>query len=752
MLRMEEFIAQRDAFISSAVPGLASARQLCGMTDDAVAQLAAASADRMPGRWSVVALGGWGAGAMLPDSDLDILVLSDVPPERLKPFAEAVLYPLWDAGLKVGHQVRSPREQMRGMREDIKTCTAALTGRPIAGDVAWGEGVLAECAADTRKRRRETLRRLSERERPGSPFLLEPDVKDGAGGRRDWDELVWTSAVVTGTVRRDPEALLGQGVLTEHELGLVTAAAEIIAAARWELHLAGAKDRFSLDASESMRTPGGDIQRALGDTWLVLERARERLAGRNVESDLPLSAEQVFALLDAGTPSLPTLEQAAQAGRLDGLMPGMRDLMSLRRPGLGHTLTVGAHSLTAAAILPELGTEPGALARSRSHIEHMRTLQVASLAHDIGKAKATVDHPDAGAGPAREVALRFGLSAESAEDVGDLVRLHLTLIETATQADLDDEDSVLTAASLIGRRELVAPLHMLTVADSRATGPSTWTPWTDALLAALVSRLDVALSDDVDGAGLAERGERVRASMLAALPEPATDEREFVETAPLRYLASREADAIAADARLVAELSRAQAAEEARFAVKPGAVEGTHVVTIAAKDRPELFARLAGAMSLSGLTILGADAYPAPGGLALDVFTVASATRASIDHDTWVKLERTARAALRDRLQLETRLAERRHHYPTTASGAVAVEAGTAGWDTTIRVEAPDRPGLLYDLARAVSASGLDIRWAKILTVEGMAIDTFHVVAADGSPETDPGVLGHLSMRIRESA
>jgi UTP:GlnB (protein PII) uridylyltransferase len=57
---------------------------------------------------------------------------------------------------------------------------------------------------------------------------------------------------------------------------------------------------------------------------------------------------------------------------------------------------------------------------------------------------------------------------------------------------------------------------------------------------------------------------------------------------------------------------------------------------------------------------------------------------------------------------------------------------------------------LLHDLARAVSSAGLDIRWAKVVTVDGMALDTFHVVGPDGGPVDDPGTLGHLTMRLRE--
>ena len=106
---MERYLAEREALLASAEPGIAAARQLSALTDEAVRDLARAASSLIGGRFALVALGGWGAGAMLPSSDLDILVLSDATAEKLKPFVEAVLYPLWDAGLSVGHQVRSPK-------------------------------------------------------------------------------------------------------------------------------------------------------------------------------------------------------------------------------------------------------------------------------------------------------------------------------------------------------------------------------------------------------------------------------------------------------------------------------------------------------------------------------------------------------------------------------------------------------------------------------------------------------------------
>ena len=595
----------------------------------------------------------------------------------------------------------------------------------------------------------EGLRRARRpRPRPGSPYLLEPDLKEGAGGRRDYDELVWRAAVLSSAYQSAPSQLVEAGWMTAEESAALAQSAETVTAARWWLQREGHGDTMDLDSAAGLSADPQSVQLAVANTSLVLDHVRARVAGSEPKSD-PLSAQSVFELLSAGEGRL---ERPAQEGRLEHLVPGFRDLMTLRRPGLGHELTVGAHSIkTAEWICSPVGAS-GALSASLQAIDDTRPVVVAALVHDVGKAIDPASHSDAGEPAATEAALQFGLGTRAAEDVGSLVRLHLVLAETATTADLDDEDSVLAAAARIGDPRLLPPLHVLTVADTKATGPALWTSWLDTLFGALVARLDLALSPDVDGAGIAARAAAVRAATLSALSQDRASERRFVSAAPLRYLASRDPAHIAADARLVAELASAPAADEARISVSPGPVGESAVVTIAATDRPALFARLAGAIALAGLDILGADAYPAPDGLALDVFTVTSATRASIEHQTFVTLERLVRAALRDRLELATRLRERRRHYPTRASGRVRVETEPSGWGTTLKVSAPDRVGLLHDIAQAVAEEGLDIRWAKALTVDGVAKDTFMVVGPDGSAVTDSGALGHLAMRLREAA
>ena len=522
---MDGYIAERNRLIETGAPGLGSARRLALLTDDLLRKLAAES-DRAPkGPWSLLALGGYGAGALLPCSDIDVLLVSGASASEVKPFVESLLYPLWDSGLVVGHQVRSPKAHFAAGRRDEMVLTSSLTGRVVAGNIAYGEALLSRCCTDAHKRAKRVLADLGRRARPGSPYLLEPDLKEGAGGRRDYDELVWMSAVLSASTQNTPRTLVETGVLREWELELAETAAAVVVAARWRLAVRNLGQRMSPDAADVLGVDAQAVQGALADTAHVLDRARRRQAGgtdpragRESNSE-PLSAGEVLDLVRLGDDGVAPLQEAAWDGRLDALIPGYRSLLALRRPGLTHTLTVGAHSIRCATVAATLPAEEGSVLRqSRATIGDDRPLLVAALAHDRGKSRPGPGHAERGALIASECAWVFGLGEEQRRDVADLVRLHLVLAESATHDDLDSEETILRVAERIARRELVAPLHVLTVADSIATGSAAWGPWQEALVGTLVSRVDAALSPEVDGVGLAKRAEKVRSAALAGLP------------------------------------------------------------------------------------------------------------------------------------------------------------------------------------------------------------------------------------------
>jgi [protein-PII] uridylyltransferase len=149
---------------------------------------------------ALAAVGGYGRGAVALRSDLDVRVLarSIDQAERL---VDAVLYPLWDAGFAIGHQVLLLQDVVDLAREDLATATSLLDWRHLAGDRALSDEVVwrvsgslfstSELARFAERLQEEVERR---HERFGdSVYLLEPDVKNGAGSLRDLDVLRWAA-------------------------------------------------------------------------------------------------------------------------------------------------------------------------------------------------------------------------------------------------------------------------------------------------------------------------------------------------------------------------------------------------------------------------------------------------------------------------------------------------------------------------------------------------------------------------------
>jgi [protein-PII] uridylyltransferase len=745
---LERYLEERDRLLSRAEPGLRAAEELSRLTDGLVEDLTAAAASRLGTAFAIVALGGWGAGRLLPGSDIDILIVGETGGRSLASIADDLLYPLWDTGITVGHQVRTRKEHLRAVKQDLTVLTSTLTGRVVAGDRRLGEGILSEVASWSAKRIPKLAGALFERKRPGSPYLLEPDLKEGAGGQRDLDELTWLAALVSGAPARDASQLASFGLLSPHALSTLSGAQESLALARWALQLLGTRppSLMTLDGAETAGIDTPALQCALTDVHHTLLSVRDRVLGRPASSaDDPWTPDALLEALEEGERALPELERASWHGLLDEVLPGFRDLMTVHRPALSHRYTVGAHSLRAAASLAGLGEKDEMAPAVLADIADRGPLVVAALTHDAGKSVPGPGHASRGASFAEDVARRFGLSSPLRWGVRTLVAEHLLLSETATQADLSDEDVVLRTAARLGDRSLVGPLYLLTVADSLATGPDVWTPWRASLVRELTAKIDAALADDIDGVGIVSAAERTRREALREASGRGMERSvtRFLEEAPLRYLATRRADEVIRHATLVRELRGPLGAAGVAIDVTPGAAEGTWRLTVATGDRRGLFALIAGVLSVSNLDILAASAFTEASGVVLDVFVVRSATLAPVEHETWSLVERRLRAAIAGHFDVESRLAEkRRHHRAAGPMRAPSVTLDTSyPLATVVRVRAADRPGFLHDMALTLDGAGLDIRMATVETSDGVAVDTFHVVDETGAPLREAPVL-----------
>ena len=206
-------------------------------------------------RLTIMAVGGYGRAEMAPHSDVDIAFFT---PTRSAPWCEqvieAILYFLWDLGLKVGHSSRTPDDMVRLAREDITIRTALLEGRFVWGDEDLYQNsrqrFFAEVVAGTE--RQFVAEKLAERnarhKRMGdSRYVVEPNVKDGKGGLRDLHTLYWIGKYIHKV--RSAADLVDVGLLTPAEYRSFRRAESFMLAVRCHLHMITdrAEDRLTFD-------------------------------------------------------------------------------------------------------------------------------------------------------------------------------------------------------------------------------------------------------------------------------------------------------------------------------------------------------------------------------------------------------------------------------------------------------------------------------------------------------------------------
>jgi [protein-PII] uridylyltransferase len=256
----------RETFEEGTLSGLKAARRLAGYTDGLIEVLydyglamhggAAAGV----GPLTVAATGGYGRGVLAPFSDIDLLFLTrEAPgPTGLK-VVEFILYFLWDLGLKVGHATRTVADCLNEANGDATVRTSLLDARPIAGDevlfsdfaaafrAACEEAGAAGYIEAKRAERDSRHRRFGD-----SPFVVEPNIKEGRGGLRDLQTLYWMARYVFGIANIFDLANTdgpARGIISPAEAKIAQRAWDFLWALRFHLHyVAGrAEDRLTFD-------------------------------------------------------------------------------------------------------------------------------------------------------------------------------------------------------------------------------------------------------------------------------------------------------------------------------------------------------------------------------------------------------------------------------------------------------------------------------------------------------------------------
>jgi [protein-PII] uridylyltransferase len=222
----------------------------------------------LPCKMAVLATGGYGRQELNPHSDIDIMFLY---PEKIsgkhfakfqEVLAEEILYPLWDLGWKVGHASRNAKEAIEEAKSEIQSKNAILESRIICGSDPLYLDMQKRFASYCKKENSKAYiqQRLADERGRHSKFgntvyLQEPDIKNGVGGLRDYQNILWMANIKFGygSFREINKAKL----LRQHLRDEMEAAYDFLLRTRTELHLQNRRPTDKLDLEQQPTIAAG---------------------------------------------------------------------------------------------------------------------------------------------------------------------------------------------------------------------------------------------------------------------------------------------------------------------------------------------------------------------------------------------------------------------------------------------------------------------------------------------------------------
>jgi [protein-PII] uridylyltransferase len=474
------------------------------------------------------------------------------------------------------------------------------------------------------------------------------------------------------------------------------------------------------------------------------------------EREDPAANALFMAMLTSRKDPATTLRRMNEAGLLGRFLPEFGRVVAQMEHSLYHVYTVDEHTIQAIDGLHQIenGLAIDELPLSTSLMPNLlsRTeLYVAMLFHDLGKGRAG-DHSEIGARLVERTGPRLGLSAEQVETVAWLVRHHLLLSRTAFKRDADDPKTVSDVAEVIQSPERLRLLLIMTAADIRAVGPGVWNGWKGQLLRSLYHETDAALAGTDSG----RRRERIVAAQealaaaLAGWPDAAV--RTFVERQDPRYWLSFETDVHRRHAELVRAAEEGGAQLTLDFQIDR--FRDRTEMLLFTPDHPGLFMKVAGAIALSGASIVDARIFTTADGMALDSFGVQNADdrTAVADPKRLQRIRRNIELALEGQLWLDRALAGRRSLPPRAdvfqVEPRALIDNNASRTHTVIEVNGRDRPGLLYDVAKTLKDLGMVISSAHISTYGERVVDVFYVKDVFGLKVTQPSKVRQIQRML----
>ncbi|WP_346893024.1 [protein-PII] uridylyltransferase [uncultured Roseibium sp.] len=441
------------------------------------------------------------------------------------------------------------------------------------------------------------------------------------------------------------------------------------------------------------------------------------------------------------------LRKMNETGVLGRFVPDFGKVVAMMQFNMYHHYTVDEHLIRSIGILAQIergdSGEDHPLATDLIRtLQSRKLLYVAMFLHDIAKGRPE-DHSIAGARIARKLCPRFGLNGAETETVAWLIEHHLDMSTIAQSRDLSDPKTINDFAKLVQSMERLKLLLILTVADIRAVGPGVFNGWKGQLLRTLYYQCEPLLSGGHSKISHHQAVEQAKQELFGQLDHwPEKARKTYADRHYAAYWLRCAPERRLHHAELIRQADKA--GDPLAFDVRPHSFEGVTEITVLAPDHPRLLQTIAGACFTTGGNIVDAQIDTTTDGFALD--TIFISRELPGDEDERRRGERITGLIVKSLTgEAELPKAVAKKNPVKGRMKAFNVEADALvnnSWSddyTVLEISGLDRPGLLYDLTRAIATLNLNIGSAHISTFGERVVDVFYVTDLTGQKIANVG-------------